>query len=538
MKLERDLSYWDMFATMVIATVFSTFFVGYTVSQTQTINKGIGASGAFLFGLVTIASSKNVRKDESFIRLVEDNDETMFINNLVNAAFPEPENPMLPPEPPQPQQPKLPVAGVTTETPEQVWAKAECPAHAAKNPQKKQLWDYLAATHPEILMLLQRQLLLVFGEQGSGKTTFVAFLITLRKLYLNHEIWVADPHANDNHDLWVASDTITGYGWDYEGIGKQIDVYFERLQVKDKYPITAVWDEYTNYDSRIEGGDKGFVQSALADARKALIYNIMISHGDTNAAQGGSKGTSKMRERGQTSILLLGEPDPLGQVRPRGLGTISGLFKDNKGKPLDTPITVEEWMNPAYLVSLFPELKDKVSPTQKMGKKHRKKETLDALFEIVDEHNPSMSGGNSTKGAAPPAPPIAPPVQPFLDDNTDLHQTDGAAHQPAPNPEWLHRLLHQPAPPAPSLPIEAILPPNWHKIDADDLVRVFGADTSLLNKQQQNLYLTVRALIVESIRYKMGKTKTLLAIFNVSKGSNKSYLAACALYDKIKAEIQ
>lgn len=528
MKLERDGRYWDEFIGMVVATVFTVFFMAYAITNKGSHNKFIGASGSFLFGLLSTTLSVKVRKSDSFLNVIEQVDTQNFLRTMTDAIVPPlvEAEPLPMPEAPPDNLPRLPIPGVKEETQEQEWAKAECPAKAAKNPDKKKLWDYLSAYHPEILMLMQRQLLLVFGEQGSGKTTFVGFLIGLRAIFLEHEIWVADPHANDNRDCWVVAHEVVGWGYDYNAIKKQIHKYFEACNRTDKSPITAVWDEYTNYADRIDGGDQGFVQSALSDARKADFYNIMIGHGDTNATQGGTKGTSKMRDRGQTKILLLGAPDPLGKVTPQGRGMITGLFKNDKGEPLDTPIIIEKWMNPGYLVKLFPELKDKAispKPINVSSVITTKKETLNDVF----SNRNSQNGDDQEE---PPEPPLGgknheEPIEERL--NGSFEDKNGSR-------ERLESLLGGKNAPIGS---GSPLPTDWQKVDFRAICNEIDTNGSLVTDFSKSEVSRAQGAIVSAIRFGWSKAKTIEVVLGIKKGSSSPYVKASAFYDEIKNRI-
>ncbi len=64
-----------------------------------------------------------------------------------------------------------------------------------------------------------------------------------------------------------------------------------------------------------------------------------------------------MQINGLVEIHLQAYRDDFGDLYPSLKGTITGLSKDDRGNPLSIPIKLEKWMQPEYVLSLFPELK-------------------------------------------------------------------------------------------------------------------------------------------------------------------------------------
>ena len=128
-------------------------------------------------------------------------------------------------------------------------------AKGANDSRLEELWMLL--NQPEtkwVLCLLEPPALLVKGGQGAFKTTFVGFLILLRKLYCGHSLEVSDPHAHQNEDKWFAC-RLVGHKQNYAAIAAQLSNYYKRLKTRNlnSPPITSVWDEYTNYATRVPG---------------------------------------------------------------------------------------------------------------------------------------------------------------------------------------------------------------------------------------------------------------------------------------------
>lgn len=250
----------------------------------------------------------------------------------------------------------LPVVPPTQETIKQL------PVQATDNSfegRKQQLWELIQSDAPWLGKLLKRKPLLIVGPQGSGKTTFVKFLAMLRSLLLGHHIKVSDPHAHNNE--WFDAWEVVGSGYDYEKIDKALKNYFKRLK-SSKVAVTSVWDEVTNYADNCKSDEsERFLKSVLADCRKSEEYPILLSHGETLGSLGGGKGgASKMKSEGLTTLKLLRKSDSMGVDTPAFKGYLSGLDYAEDGKPISYSVELNpEWMNPDYLVNLFPELLSK-----------------------------------------------------------------------------------------------------------------------------------------------------------------------------------
>ncbi|WP_449416138.1 hypothetical protein [Phormidium nigroviride] len=237
----------------------------------------------------------------------------------------------------------------------------------AFNHRLEELWMLL--NQPEtkwVLCLLEPPALLVKGGQGAFKTTFVGFLILLRKLYCGHSLEVSDPHAHQNEDKWFAC-RLVGHQQNYAAIAAQLSNYYKRLKTRNlnSPPITSVWDEYTNYATRIPGnGVEDFLFSVLSDARKAREFLILISHTDKKGGTGNSKrtGEHEMKEEQLLTLHLKAERDSFGHPRPAFRGFIKGYREDDDGNPIREPVQLQPWMNSQYLIQLFPELSYREKP--------------------------------------------------------------------------------------------------------------------------------------------------------------------------------
>ena len=164
--------------------------------------------------------------------------------------------------------------------------------------------------------LLHFPAVLIYGAQGSGKTSFTAWLLRER-IKAGHTTEVWDVHRR--HGQWNGL-PVFGGGMDYEAVDARMDAF--RRQVKEGYRKiatvpnyspswhTAVCEELTNFEGRCENSAP-FFQESLSDFRKVKKCVIYCSHGRTLLSLGGSKGTAKMRDSGLIELELEAKIDPV-----------------------------------------------------------------------------------------------------------------------------------------------------------------------------------------------------------------------------------
>ncbi len=146
--------------------------------------------------------------------------------------------------------------------------------------------------------------LLIWGGQGSGKTTLAGYIIKARK-ESGHRVLVFDPHAAKNQ--WDGLEVV-GDGMNYQAIDDCMKWYFEECirrykllrsdgieAVKQLGKVTIVAEEMTNYTDRCKHSSE-FVKACLSDNRKIYLNVIFISHGRTLETLGNSKGMAKTRD--------------------------------------------------------------------------------------------------------------------------------------------------------------------------------------------------------------------------------------------------
>ncbi len=197
--------------------------------------------------------------------------------------------------------------------------------------------------------------ILVWGEQGSGKTTFVEFLALLRVLFFNHTVSVSDPHAHKHE--WCKLFDVHGYEYNYGAINKRLIAYYDRLKAGN-IPHTSIWDEMTNYQENCDEKLAGrFLKSILSDVRKVPEYPLLLSHNNTLSCLGGGNGGVKTtQDKGMVEVYLIAKRNKLGELEPAMKGTVKGLAKDDYGNSITIPIQTETWMTPQYLLQEFPSL--------------------------------------------------------------------------------------------------------------------------------------------------------------------------------------
>jgi len=165
--------------------------------------------------------------------------------------------------------------------------------------------------------------LLIYGAQGSGKTT-LASQIVHNRLKAGHRVIVLDPHKKAGD--WKGLECY-GAGLNYGEINGQLRWFDKEVESRYKVfsedenyaptDVTLICDEFTNWASRCEGADK-FFAAAMSDIRKIKIHVIFLSHGRTLATLGDAKGLGGTRDAGLMEVELLAEPDPAtGKPRPK-----------------------------------------------------------------------------------------------------------------------------------------------------------------------------------------------------------------------------
>ena len=204
--------------------------------------------------------------------------------------------------------------------------------------------------------------ILVFGGQGSGKTTFAQRLMHDRA-QAGHQIEVLDPHAALAQ--WEPFPCL-GAGMDYRAIDRAMLQF--RDEVTQFYKLrsqqrnvsaqakTVVCDELTQWADRCEeSGD--FFKASLCDLRKANRGVIYIAHDRTLTALGGGKGVAAARDAQLLELELEAEIGPDGKPRPAMRGKL--YLPGKKSQPI--PVALDHWQPP--IVSIQYQGQDAIAPS-------------------------------------------------------------------------------------------------------------------------------------------------------------------------------
>tara|TARA_R110000868_G_scaffold48030_2_gene156680 strand:+ start:168 stop:1220 length:1053 start_codon:yes stop_codon:yes gene_type:complete len=176
--------------------------------------------------------------------------------------------------------------------------------------------------------------LLIYGEQGAGKTTYVEHEVESRK-ELGHQILVLDPHRE--YGAWDGLEVI-GDGMDYQAIDDELSNI--NALIKSRYeqrattpnfnpqPMTIICEEFTKWSAKCPNSDD-FFSAALSDCRKVRVHVVYVAHARTMGALTKKVGMSAMFENGSTKLEILGKRNNLGKTVPSGF---ADLYDSRDGK--------------------------------------------------------------------------------------------------------------------------------------------------------------------------------------------------------------
>jgi hypothetical protein len=196
--------------------------------------------------------------------------------------------------------------------------------------------SHRSSSHNWVDRLTNYPCLLIYGAQGSGKTTLASEIVH-RRLKSGHRVIVLDPHKKAGD--WKGLECY-GAGLNYGEINEQLRWFDKEVESRYKLfsedenyapsDVTLICDEFTNWASRCEGADN-FFAAAMSDIRKIKVHVIFLSHGRTLATLGNAKGLAGTRDAGLMEVELLAEPDPItGEPRPTFEGWLKMPGKDQK----------------------------------------------------------------------------------------------------------------------------------------------------------------------------------------------------------------
>ena len=177
--------------------------------------------------------------------------------------------------------------------------------------------------------------LLIYGEQGAGKTTYVEHEVECRK-ELGHQILVLDPHRE--YGAWEGLEVV-GDGMDYQAIDDElgnisalIKSRYEQRATTPNFnpqPMTVICEEFTKWSAKCSNSDD-FFSAALSDCRKVRVHVVYVAHGRTMGVLTKKSGMSVMFENGSTKLEILGKLNELGKTVPSGF---ADLYNSRDGKP-------------------------------------------------------------------------------------------------------------------------------------------------------------------------------------------------------------
>ena len=246
--------------------------------------------------------------------------------------------------------------------------KVSIPTQSKKKEYTPDLQDRNQDPYEWINGLHEVNCLLIYGEQGSGKTTFVKAEVEARQA-LGHDVIVFDPHRE--YGAWDGLD-VTGDGRNYAAIDEALlDIqklidnrYIQYSTVKDfsPKPITIICEEFTQWNDKCENSD-AFFSAALSDVRKVRIHVLFVAHGDTLGNLTKKSGMGKNRDLGMTKLELIGKPSPTGKTIPSGKGNLYLQRSGNVPTPVSIPDLRQQTEDP--IDDLFDTPLDNVIPLRR-----------------------------------------------------------------------------------------------------------------------------------------------------------------------------
>jgi hypothetical protein len=186
--------------------------------------------------------------------------------------------------------------------------------------------------------LVAPSVLLVFGGDGSGKTSMALELLR-RRQRAGHQVIALDPHAHPAK--WPGCEVIGGglnFGQIEAAIGQLQRLREQRYeQIRSgaiepcKFPpITFVMEELTDWKSEVSNVDLLILKAG--DYRKANIHLLMVTHGDSMSQIGAPTGSNEIIKNCVTKLRLFSKPGADGKPIP--------AFKGELAYPLQAPIAV------------------------------------------------------------------------------------------------------------------------------------------------------------------------------------------------------
>ena len=182
--------------------------------------------------------------------------------------------------------------------------------------------------------------LLMFGGQGSGKTSFVEWYAN-QKAEQGDEVIVFDVHRK--FGAWKGL-RVVGDGRNYQAIDdeilqleKRITARYQQFATVEDFnprPITLIFEEFSKWKNFCEHSD-GFFLTALTDVRKVFVQVVFVAHMKTMSGLTNQKGLAETFKNGVDQLELISEKiectDGIQRARPTGKGKLTLV---NSTKPI------------------------------------------------------------------------------------------------------------------------------------------------------------------------------------------------------------
>jgi GTPase SAR1 family protein len=177
--------------------------------------------------------------------------------------------------------------------------------------------------------LINPSVLLIYGADGSGKTSLAVELIKRRNAQ-GHQCIALDPHGEP--DKWPDCEVI-GHGLAFDKVEQAIDKL--QIVIKDRYeqigtgevkpcqfpPITFVCEELTDWSGSVSNAD--LLIRKAGNYRKVNVCLLLVSHGDKLSQIGAPKGFANVADNVLTKLQLFSKPSPSGKPVPAMKGTLT-----------------------------------------------------------------------------------------------------------------------------------------------------------------------------------------------------------------------
>lgn len=174
--------------------------------------------------------------------------------------------------------------------------------------------------------------LLMFGGQGSGKTSFVEWYAN-QKAEQGDEVIVFDVHRK--FGAWKGL-RVVGDGRDYQAIDdeilqleKRITARYQQFATVEDFnprPITLIFEEFSKWKNFCKHSD-GFFLTALTDVRKVFVQVVFVAHMKTMSGLTNQKGLAETFKNGVDQLELISEKiectDGIQRARPTGKGKLT-----------------------------------------------------------------------------------------------------------------------------------------------------------------------------------------------------------------------